>query len=133
MRHACREPLFCELEPVPGGRTCIGWLFDRLRTPSLPACVTLLPNRGDDSANQKAAAAGMGVVASEISATQVIALGDNFYHSADSHCGTAGGHYGGICNNNTDGSEYFGAAKLLPLVAPAVHNAALPQHLELKR
>lgn len=60
---------------------------------------------GDDSAGQHAAAAGMGMVAEEISATQVIALGDNFYHTADSHCGTAGGHYGGICLNNTDGID----------------------------
>ena len=60
---------------------------------------------GDDSADQKANAAGMGAVAAEIDAALVVALGDNFYHSADSHCDTSGGHYGGICNNNTDGID----------------------------
>eukprot|EP01043_Picozoa_sp_COSAG02_P011771 COSAG02_NODE_439_length_22308_cov_18.013508_17_plen_430_part_00 len=60
---------------------------------------------GDDSADQHANAAGMGVVAEEIDAALVIALGDNFYHSSNSHCDTSGGHYGGICNNNTDGID----------------------------
>ena len=36
---------------------------------------------GADTAAQKAAAVGMGVIAEAINATQVIALGDNFYHS----------------------------------------------------
>ena len=52
---------------------------------------------GNDDAAQHEAAAGMGAVAAEIGATQVISLGDNFYHDDDSHCSTAGGHYGGIC------------------------------------
>jgi hypothetical protein len=60
---------------------------------------------GDDSVDQHANAAGMGVVADEIDAALVIALGDNFYHSPNSHCDTSGGHYGGICNNNTDGID----------------------------
>ena len=55
---------------------------------------------GDDSAGQRAAAAGMGVVAAEIDATQVFALGDNFYHSAYSHCSNSG-----ICPNNSDGID----------------------------
>lgn len=60
---------------------------------------------GNDDAAQHEAAAGMGAVAAEIGATQVISLGDNFYHDDDSHCSTAGGHYGGICLNNTDGVD----------------------------
>ena len=39
---------------------------------------------GNDDVTQLAAAAGMGVVANEIDAAQVIALGDNFYHTKDS-------------------------------------------------
>ena len=60
---------------------------------------------GEDDVTQLAAAAGMGVVAAEIGAKQVVALGDNFYHDEHSNCTTAGGHYGGICLNNTDGVD----------------------------
>jgi tartrate-resistant acid phosphatase type 5 len=60
---------------------------------------------GDDTADQRVNAAGMGAVAAEIGAAHVIALGDNFYHSNESHCDTSGGHYGGICNNNMDGID----------------------------
>ena len=52
---------------------------------------------GDDSAGQHAAAAGMGLVAKQINATQVFALGDNFYHSAESHCSASG-----ICPNDKE-------------------------------
>ena len=55
---------------------------------------------GDDSSGQRAAAAGMGAVAAEINASMFFALGDNFYHSANSHCKQSG-----ICPDNADGVD----------------------------
>ena len=42
----------------------------------------------------------MGAVASEINASMFFALGDNFYHSANSHCKQSG-----ICPDNADGVD----------------------------
>lgn len=67
------------------------------------AILFLCPSRGDDNADggQYPTAIGLGEVAEEISAQQVFALGDNFYHNAKtSHCTNSG-----ICPDNKDGVD----------------------------
>ena len=75
------------------------WLFSR-GDPSATYNFLAIGDWGDDSVGQAAAAAGMGAVAAEINAHQVFALGDNFYHSNESHCKNSG-----ICPDNADGID----------------------------
>ena len=71
---------------------------------------------GNDSPGQYATAAGMGVVAEQIGAKQVFALGDNFYHSKMSGCPTGSG----ICNGGKDGPD--GERRFKTTSAPAPQN-----------
>eukprot|EP01045_Picozoa_sp_COSAG04_P002798 COSAG04_NODE_107_length_25959_cov_6.617865_3_plen_369_part_00 len=77
---------------------------------------------GNDSPGQYAAAAGMGTVAAEIKATQVFALGDNFYHSNKSGCSTGSG----ICNGGADGPD---GEKRFKTTFEDVYSAASLQHI----
>ena len=77
---------------------------------------------GNDSPGQYAAAAGMGTVAAEIKATQVFALGDNFYHSNKSGCSTGSG----ICNGGADGPD---GEKRFKTTFEDVYTAASLQHI----
>ena len=77
------------------------WQFSR-EDPSTTYNFMAIGDWGDDNADggQYLVAAGMGAVAEEIKANQVIALGDNFYHTSQSHCKNSG-----ICPNNADGID----------------------------
>ena len=79
---------------------------------------------GADDAGQYATAAGMGDVAAAIDAKFVFALGDNFYHTAKSHCSNSG-----ICPDNADGidvSAPIAESDAHGLTALAAHTALTP-------